>query len=171
MLLQSVITFTRAQTHNARLSITELGKYLDYRERDVGQSLLSALLRFTMKLHLTEDELHRVAPVERNCAKHIAIVNDIYSWHKEQLASQSLHQEGAALCSAVPVVANEAALGFSAAQRVLWAMCREWESVHQQLVQEILSEGSASLQTFVRGMEYQMSGNERWSESTPRYHS
>ncbi|KAI9035231.1 terpenoid synthase [Aspergillus affinis] len=169
-LLHSVIIFMRAQTDKTRLGISELGKYLNYRERDVGQGLLSALLRFTMKLYLTDDELHRAGPVERNSAKHIAIVNDIYSWHKEQLASQTLHQEGAALCSAVQVVANETALGFPAAQRVLWTMCREWESVHQQLVQDVISEGSDSLQIYVRGIEYQMSGNERWSESTPRYH-
>ncbi|KAH8432077.1 uncharacterized protein LDX57_009723 [Aspergillus melleus] len=169
-LLEPVFTFMRAQTDKSRLGMCELGKYLDYRERDVGQGLLSALLRFTMELHLTDAELRRAAPVERNCAKHIAIVNDIYSWSKEQLAAQTLHQEGAALCSAVQVLSNEATLGPTAAQRVLWTMCREWELVHRQLVQEASAGSSHSLQMYLRGLEDQMSGNERWSESTPRYH-
>lgn len=123
-----------------------------------------------MQLHLTDAERRRAAPVERNCARHIAIVNDIYSWRKEQLASQTLHQEGAAVCSAVQVVSNEAALGFSAAQRVLWTMCREWELEHQRLVQEATTGSSETLRAYIRGIEYHMSGNERWSESTPRYH-
>ena len=123
-----------------------------------------------MQLHLTDAERRRAAPVERNCARHIAIVNDIYSWRKEQLASQTIHQEGATVCSAVQVLSNEATLGFAAAQRVLWTMCREYELVRRQLVQEATPGSSGSLQKYMRGPEYQMSGNERWSESTPRYH-
>ncbi|PLB51669.1 terpenoid synthase [Aspergillus steynii IBT 23096] len=169
-LLEHVSIFMRAQTEKARLTICELGKYLNYRERDVGQGLLSALLRFTMKLHLSDTERRQAAPIERNCAKHIAILNDIYSWRKEQLASQNIHQEGAAVCSAVQVLSNEATLGFAAAQRVLWAMCREYELVYRQLVQEATPGSSDSLHKYLRGLEYQMSGNERWSESTPRYH-
>lgn len=37
-IVQPVITFMRAQTDKARLQIDELGKYLEYRERDVGKA-------------------------------------------------------------------------------------------------------------------------------------
>lgn len=124
-----------------------------------------------MKLHLTEEDLRIAAPVELNCAKHIAVLNDIYSWKKELLASETLHHEGAAICSSVQVLSETTALSYAAAQRVLWTMCREWESVHRQLVAEREDMGcKGDLLDYIHGLEYQMSGNERWSESTPRYH-
>ena len=36
-LLDHVVIFMRAQTDESRLRACDLGKYLDYRERDVGQ--------------------------------------------------------------------------------------------------------------------------------------
>jgi aristolochene synthase len=73
------------------------------------RSLLSALQRYTIKIHLTKEDLHIAAPVECNCAKHIAVLNDIYSWNKELLASETLHHEGAAICSSVQVLSEETA--------------------------------------------------------------
>ncbi|KAE8423446.1 hypothetical protein BDV36DRAFT_279001 [Aspergillus pseudocaelatus] len=169
-LLEPVFTFMRAQTDKTRLTIHQFGEYLDYREKDVGQALLSGLQRYTMKLYLTQEDLHMAAPVERNCAKHIAILNDIYSWRKELLASKVLHHEGAAICSSVQVLSEVTALNYAATQRVLWTMCREWESVHKQLVADMAEIGSRDFLDYIRGLEFQMSGNERWSESTSRYH-
>jgi aristolochene synthase len=37
-ILEPTFTFMRAQTDRARLSMKELGKYLEYRERDVGKA-------------------------------------------------------------------------------------------------------------------------------------
>ena len=37
-ILEPTFTFMRAQTDKARLSITELGQYLEYREKDVGKA-------------------------------------------------------------------------------------------------------------------------------------
>ena len=36
--LEPTFTFMKAQTDKARLSIKELGRYLDYREKDVGKA-------------------------------------------------------------------------------------------------------------------------------------
>ena len=36
--LEPTFTFMRAQTDRARLEITELGHYLEYREKDVGKA-------------------------------------------------------------------------------------------------------------------------------------
>ncbi|KAF9870659.1 hypothetical protein CkaCkLH20_11965 [Colletotrichum karsti] len=173
-ILEPVFTFMRAQTDKSRLSINELGHYLNYRERDVGKALLSALMRFSMKLHLSPEQLHSVHEIEMNCSKHISVVNDIYSWEKELLASQNGHEEGSALCSSVSVLSSETNLHFSASKRILWVMCREWELVHEDLVKRRLESQiacSSDLRAFMKGLEYQMSGNEAWSESTPRYHS
>lgn len=135
--------------------------------------LLSALMRFSMALHATPAELESVRSVERNCSKHISVVNDILSWEKEVLASKLGHQEGAALCSSVQVMAQEADISFDAAKRVLWAMCREWEMCHDELVAERKSAAklgcSHDLSEYMQGLEYQMSGNELWSKSTKRY--
>lgn len=36
--LEPTFTFMRAQTDRTRTSITELGQYLEYREKDVGKA-------------------------------------------------------------------------------------------------------------------------------------
>lgn len=36
--LEPTFTFIRAQTDRTRMSITELGDYLEYREKDVGKA-------------------------------------------------------------------------------------------------------------------------------------
>lgn len=136
--------------------------------------LLSALMRFSMNLHVSPEELQSIKEIEMNCSKHISVVNDIYSWEKELKASQTGHKEGSALCSSVSVLSDEANLEYSASKRVLWAMCREWEFVHEELVARRISSPqpcSTNLRAFMKGLEYQMSGNEAWSETTPRYHS
>jgi aristolochene synthase len=40
-ILEPTFTFMRAQTDKCRLGIKELGKYLEYRERDVGQGYVA----------------------------------------------------------------------------------------------------------------------------------
>ncbi|KAK1657954.1 aristolochene synthase [Colletotrichum godetiae] len=173
-ILEPVFTFMRAQTDKTRLQIKELGHYLKYREKDVGKALLSALMRFSMSLHLSSEDLNSVEDIELNCSRHISVVNDIYSWEKELKASQVGHKEGSALCSSVSVLASETSLDYSASKRILWTMCREWELLHSKLVNSRLSSAGPcgpDLQAFMKGLEYQMSGNEAWSSITPRYHS
>lgn len=120
--------------------------------------MFSALYK---ELYLTNAEHHQVAPFKHNCSKHIAVVNNIYSWRKECLASQILHHEGAALCSAVNVLSSKATLDSAAVQRVLWVMCREWELVHRQLSTNVAASSSSNVRVFSRSLEDQMSGNER----------
>lgn len=135
--------------------------------------LLSGLIRFTMKLRLDQQDLDSIKDIETNCSKHISVVNDIYSWEKELKSSQVGHKEGAALCSAVSVLSAEMTLNIPATKRVLWVMCREWELRQKQLVVNRLASGqscSHDLKIFMKGLELQMSGNEVWSSTTPRYH-
>src|SRR5689334_1022447 len=94
-------------------------------------------MRFCMGLHPTAEELATLKPLEQNCSKHISIVNDIYSYEKELVASQTGHQEGSFLCTAVRVLANETSLDIGATKRVLWSMTREWEIVHDQMAAEL----------------------------------
>ena len=111
-------------------------------------------------------------PVERNCSKHISVLNDIYSYDKEVIVAKTGHEEGGVLCSSVQILAREADIDVVAAKRVLWSMCREWERCHQKLVAKIEEEEqqvSPALGAYLKGLEYQMSGNEKWSESTLRY--
>jgi aristolochene synthase len=123
-----------------------------------------------MDLHLSKEELSTMSPAEQNCSKQISVVNDIYSWEKELLASQHGHKEGSALCSAVQVLAGSAGINIEAAKRVLWAMAREWEREHDAMYNTAISEGcSASVRAYIKGLEYQMSGNELWSRTTLRY--
>ncbi|KAB8209383.1 Aristolochene synthase in complex with 12,13 Difluorofarnesyl diphosphate [Aspergillus parasiticus] len=174
-ILEPVFTFMRAQTDKARLTIKEMGPYLVYREKDVGKALLCALMRFSMELYITPQELSSVQPLEQNCAKHLSVLNDIMSWDKEYLAYQTGHPEGSAICSAVQVLSDETSLPYEACKRVLWVMCREWEHQHVLLVEEAEADVnfplSESLRAYIKGLEYQISGNELWSVTTLRYNS
>ncbi|KAI1156829.1 Aristolochene synthase [Nemania diffusa] len=170
--LEPTFVFMRAQTDRARLTIQELGHYLEYREKDVGKALLSALMRFSMGLRLSADELQGMKVLEGNCAKQLSVVNDIYSYEKEEEASRTGHKEGAFLCSAVKVLAEETKLGIPATKRVLWSMTREWETVHDEIVAEKIASPagcSEAAKAYMKGLEYQMSGNEQWSKTTRRY--
>ncbi|KAL8692057.1 MAG: hypothetical protein Q9218_002843 [Villophora microphyllina] len=170
--LEPTFLFMRAQTDKVRLKKMRLGEYLEYRDKDVGKALLSALMRFSMGFQLTPEEAKSMTRLEYNCSKQISVVNDIYSWEKELKASKTGHREGAALCSAVKVVAEETNLSYEAAKRVLWSMAREWENTHAELAAELLAapEGvSQNVRKYIQGLEYQMSGNELWSRTTLRY--
>ncbi|KAF2764139.1 Aristolochene synthase from penicillium Roqueforti [Teratosphaeria nubilosa] len=170
--LADTFIFMRAQTDRSRAAIRNLGQYLEYRERDVGKALLSALMCFSMGLRLTPEEYTSVRSLERNCAKQISVVNDICSWEKELAQSKSSQAEGSALCCAVRIVAEETCLGIPAAKRILWVMVREWSNRHDKMaaLRESSDQGcSNAVKMYVKGLEYQMSGNEEWSLSTMRY--
>ncbi|EFW98420.1 aristolochene synthase [Grosmannia clavigera kw1407] len=117
--LEPTFTFMRAQTDKARLSIRGMGPYLVYREKDVGKALLCSLMRYSMGLYVTPEELASVQSIEQNAAKHLSVLNDIMSWDKEYAAAQTGHPEGSALCSAVQVLADETSITYDAAKRVL----------------------------------------------------
>lgn len=130
-------------------------------------------MRFSMGLHLSADDFASVTDVEKNCGRHISIINDIYSFEKELLASQVAHQEGGILCSAVQIFAQETEVNTDAAKRVLYTLAREWEWVHQKLVaQRLAAPGGCTeaVKAYMDGLEYHMSGNEFWSRTTKRYH-
>lgn len=123
-----------------------------------------------MDLSLKAEDLATLHTVEQNCAKHIAIVNDIYSWEKELLQSQKNQSEGSLLCSAVKVMAENAGLEVEAAKRVLWSMVREWETKHEALCNALhVNDPVDAKSLYVQGLKFQMSGNETWSRTTPRY--
>jgi aristolochene synthase len=139
---------------------------------DIISSLLSALMVFSMDLHMSSQEIEALRPMEQNCARHISVVNDIYSWEKEVRASQTGNSEGAVLCSAVRVLSEELVIGVEATKRVLWTAVREWELVHEQLHSGFLEHDvSQRVEAYAKGLEFQMSGNEQWSSTTLRYHN
>jgi len=126
-----------------------------------------------MGLRLLGAQQKLVRQLEHNCSRQISVVNDIYSFEKEYKASLTRNAEGAVLCSAVKLVSDEAGMDVEAAKRVLWSMVREWEEIHDSLAREACStevgKGEVMIK-YVKGLEFQMSGNELWSMTTPRYH-
>ncbi|KAF2235987.1 Aristolochene synthase in complex with 12,13 Difluorofarnesyl diphosphate, partial [Viridothelium virens] len=173
-LQEPVFLFMRAQTSRARLNMHQLGQYLDYRQKDVGQarvSLLASLMRYTMSLELKSSDLEAVREIELNVGRHISIVNDILSFEKELKTSMAAH-EGSTLCPAVNILSSEARISYDAAKHVLWTLCREYEATHEKLARSLAEENgqySTALELYIRGLEYQMSGNELWSRTTKRY--
>ena len=125
-------------------------------------------MQFVMKLTLTPEEHGSLESIETNCAKHISVVNDIYSWGKELRQSKASGKEGSILCSSVKIVADECNVEPDASKRILWTMCREWERTHLKLVEQTKDSGQHMV-LYCKGLGYQMSGNELWSRSTKRY--
>ncbi|KAF2638098.1 Aristolochene synthase in complex with 12,13 Difluorofarnesyl diphosphate [Massarina eburnea CBS 473.64] len=168
---EPVFVFLRATTDRERGRKPTFGAYLKYREGDVGQQLLAALVRFSMGLHLTPEEFEAVGEIDRNSARHIGVVNDIFSWEKEYRKSIETAEEGAILSNAVQVFGDEVHIPYSGAKNVLLILSREWENVHDELSQKLINNGASSdLQGYLKGLELVMSGNEYWSRRTPRYH-
>ena len=67
----------------------------------------------------------------------------------------------------------EAGVSHGTAKRILWFLCREWEIDHQEMVAKVLEGKGGSdsaLTSYLKGLEYVLSGNEYWSETTERYH-
>lgn len=127
-------------------------------------------MRFSMGLKVPAEDLALVRSVDQNCAKHLSVVNDIWSFEKEVMAAEKAHEEGGVLCSAVAIFADEAELPVEASKRVLYHLSREWEATHERLAKQALGQrDTPELRQYVKGLEYQMSGNEKWSMSTMRY--
>jgi aristolochene synthase len=127
-------------------------------------------MRFSMALSVPPVDLEIVRPVDRNCSKHLSVINDIWSYEKEVTAAKSLHEEGGVLCTAVAVLGKEAEISIDAAKRTLYHLCREWEFKHQTLVDDVLAQKDTPvLRAYLQGLEFQMSGNELWSRTTLRY--
>ena len=126
-------------------------------------------MRFCAGLDMTPEELALVKPLEDNGMRHITFVNDICSFEKELLSAQDGFELGA-ICSSVPIMMDLCGVGESEAKRVMWQMVRGWEVRHFQLADEMLCKSSSpAIRAFLKGLEYQMSGNELWSLLTPRY--
>jgi aristolochene synthase len=128
-------------------------------------------MRFCMALSLTEDEAYLTRDVDANCSKHLAVINDIWSFEKEVVAAEVGHEEGGVLCSSVSIFAGEAAIFVASAKRTLCFLCREWQLQHEKLTAMVLRKcDSPQLRAYFKGLECQISANEKWSRSTPRYH-
>lgn len=130
------------------------------------------MMCFVMEIRLTASELQKLLPLERNCAKHLSVINDIYSWEKEIRAAEAGDSEGVEICSAVKVLGEEINLDFEATKRVLWAMIREWEVVHTRLRADLVGSPNGcrpAVEEYVKGVEYHFSGNEEWCKTTLRY--
>ncbi|KAF2740904.1 terpenoid synthase [Polyplosphaeria fusca] len=94
------------------------------------------------------------------------------AYDKEYKVAKNNDTEGAALCSAVQVLSDESSIEIEGTKRVLWVMVREWEHAHERLVEQAKASSLSSQEVlYVKGLEYQMRGNEQWSRTTLRYHA
>lgn len=119
---------------------------------------------------MTADELARAKPAALTCSKHLSVVNDIWSYEKELKASKIAHKEGGALCTSVAILAADRKISIPAAKSVLYSMCRSWEQQFKKQEKTILEQCDTwAMRKYLLGLEYQMSGNEKWSATTERY--
>ena len=130
------------------------------------------MMCFFMEIHLTASELRALRPLEKNCAKHLSVINDIYSWEKEIQAAKVSNSEGVEICSAVKVLREEINLDFEATKRMLWTMIPEWKMVHTRLHADLVGSPSGwrpAVEEYIKSVEYHFGGNEEWCKTTLRY--
>ena len=133
---------------------------------------MCGLTRFCTCLHLSDEDLRIVKPLESYVSRHVSSVNDILSWEKELKLSQSVSHEGAVLCTAVKIVMDNTGAEAEIAKGMLWIMVREWELAFDHFADAMQKlKDSSQLKVYIEGIKYIMSGNERWSTTTPRYSS
>ena len=75
------------------------------------------------------------------------------------------------MCSAVRGL-GEINFDIEATKRVLWVMIREWELIHTRPHADLLTSINGcreAIEEYIKGVEYQISGNEEWCETTLRY--
>lgn len=135
----------------------------------------TALIRFGARLHLSPEELARVATLESCAFRFVGALNDIYSWDREWKVYQANPSDGARPFSAIYILAQETGLPYPACKRLMYAYCREVEHSFKDAEREISKQDGSTLrpevQRYVAGLEYFMSGIEQWSQWTPRYRS
>lgn len=134
-----------------------------------------------MDLHVSEANLESIKDIEISYSRLGIIVNDIHSFEKEVRAYGKEQAEGAKVLNMVKMQALETGVSYASAKRLLWVLCREWELQHLEMVQqremqmdleglEGKGEKDEDLRVYLKGLEYVLSGNEKWSEYTERYH-
>ncbi|BCS20865.1 uncharacterized protein APUU_21297S [Aspergillus puulaauensis] len=165
--LKGAIALFHAQTSKARLEVAQLDEYFGFRYGDVGGEFFTALIRFVDNIVLTGSERDDFQYLERTVVRHMIIANDILSWEKELKEAAESNQEGAELCSAIPILTRNLGIGFEGAKRVLWVTARELEGEMEGLVEGL--ELSPQGERYVQALKYMASGNEQWSGTTSRY--
>ena len=108
------------------------------------------------------------------------IVNDIYSYEKEVRAYKEGGMEGGEILNAVQMQAIDTGISLVSSKRVLWVLCRELELLFFEKVEKMKMEmdlageenaaENRDMRGYLKALEHVMSGNEKWSEYTQRYH-
>ncbi|KAL4739906.1 isoprenoid synthase domain-containing protein [Aspergillus similis] len=154
--LDGAVTLFLAQTDRARLGITQLDEFF------------TALVRFANDIVFSQSERAKFNSLEKTTIRHAIIANDILSWEKELKEATESNEEGAALCSVVPILARNLGIGFDGAKRVLWLAARELEGEMEGLARD-LGALSNEGERYVQALKYLASGNEEWCRTTSRY--
>ncbi|KAJ3550751.1 hypothetical protein NMY22_g254 [Coprinellus aureogranulatus] len=61
-----------------------LEEYLNLRRVHSGNNVLTTILRWSMGIHLTKDELEFVTPFTDAIGTHLGLMNDVMSWKRER---------------------------------------------------------------------------------------
>lgn len=102
------------------------------------------------------------------------VANDICSYDKEIKDHEVNPTEGALVLNVVDHITKNTNLSPAAAKRVSWAMIREGELKHHELLAARLKVTdppcNGDLMTYITALDYAVGGNEMWSRTTARYH-
>jgi len=122
--------------------------------------------RWSMNIHLTDQEYESIREFEWTLGEVLALTNDYYSWQKEKLQSTDRIRNG------VHVLMREYNLPQEQARSLLRGMIIDLEEKAKTLKMERLKNGppmSNDLKRYMEALEIYAGGNCYWSATCPRY--
>ncbi|KAJ7274038.1 Aristolochene synthase in complex with 12,13 Difluorofarnesyl diphosphate [Mycena rebaudengoi] len=172
---KEIAVFMRAQTDPIRLKEDiQWNEYLAWRILDIGGPFLTATGLYCTGLTLPEEDMALVAQLNDIWVKQIIYCNDAWSYDKEEAARKANMDggvpNGSMGATAVSILMGMTGVTADAAKHTLICLAREMEALHESVASEVLAKkATPELQKYIKMLEYQMSGNENWSNMTSRY--
>ncbi|MDP9959779.1 terpene synthase family protein [Chryseobacterium lathyri] len=148
----------------------DIETYKAYRINSLASIPCTLMIEYLYEVEMTDEEYYhpKVQELEGLCTWQVALVNDLFSLFKEA-------KEGV-LENVNNIIAILVSNGKMEIQEAVEEVCSQIEWTHREYirVRDIWYNSgeniSNSIQTFINGMEYYMSGNVYWHRQSKRYH-
>lgn len=132
---------------------------------------------------LTKEEDSLLAPIIRPCYASLALANDYFSFHREWAEYQSAQSSSssspdapsaapAAPINLVYLYTQWQSVDIPTAKRLVREAANRFEADFLRKCEDFKKSGQSNdkLDRYLRGLQYQVSGNVVWSLNCPRYH-
>ncbi|KAK7046186.1 Aristolochene synthase in complex with 12,13 Difluorofarnesyl diphosphate [Favolaschia claudopus] len=143
-------------------------------QENIGlKALITATGLYCTRLAIPTTDLAVTEPLDDIYMKHLIYGNDAWSYDKELKTAQETC--GTALdvqaFSSISTLMNASGMTARSAKRVLVFLQREMELLFGEVAEAVLTRrDTPELQSYIKMLEFQMSGSELWATETLRYY-